>query len=183
MTTYDIEMDLRPNLTANERFVWVGKPKTGIMLRSSDAFLIPFSIFWAGFAIFWEATALGTGAPFFFKLSGLPFVCVGLYITIGRFFIDAKKRGNTLYGITNDRIIIKSGIFSQEVKSLNIRSISDISFNQKKDNSGTIMLGPTDARLNMMQGIDWPGVKQQNSLEFIDDVKTVYDKIIALQRP
>lgn len=182
MTTYDIEMDLKSNLTANEKLVWVGKPKTGILLRPSDTFLIPFSIFWAGFAIFWEAAVVGGGAPFLFKLWGIPFVFVGLYITIGRFFVDAKKRGNTVYGITNDRIIIKSGIFSQEIKSLNIRSISDITFNQKNDNSGTIMLGPTDARSNMMQGMAWPGVKQPNSLEFIEDVKSVYDKIIALQR-
>jgi len=109
-------------------------------------------------------------------------VLVGLYITVGRFFIDAKKRANTVYGITSDRIIIKTGIFSKEIKSLYIKTLSDITINQKADNSGTITLGPTDSRYAMMQGMEWPGVKQPPRLEFIEEVKGVYDKIIDLQR-
>lgn len=182
MLDYDIENELRPNLSANEKLVWVGKPKTGILLRKSDAFLIPFSLFWAGFAIFWEAGVSISGAPFFFKLWGIPFVLMGLYITVGRFFVDARKRKNTVYGLTKDRIIIKSGIFNKEVKSLNIRTISDITFSQKADNSGTINLGPVDPRFGMMQGMNWPGVKMANSLDMIENVQNVYDKIIELQR-
>ena len=182
MTNYEIENELRNTLSSDEKLIWTGKPKTGIIFRSSDALLIPFSLLWGGFALFWETSVITTGAPFFFKLWGIPFVLVGLYITIGRFFVDAKKRANTIYGITHDRIIIKSGIFSQDIKSLNIRTLSDITINQKADNSGTITLGPTDFRYSMMQGIEWPGNKQAPRLEFIDDVKNVYDKIIALQR-
>jgi hypothetical protein len=123
-----------------------------------------------------------TGAPFFFKLWGIPFVLVGLYMTIGRFFMDARKRANTAYGITSERIIIKSGIVNSEIKSLHIRTLSDITLTQKTDNTGTISLGPTDFRYAMMQGMEWPGVKQPPRLELIPDVKTVYDMIIDLQR-
>ena len=144
MINYEIENELRPDLSSDEKLIWTGKPKTGIVFRSSDVFLIPFSLFWAGFAVFWETSVLATDAPFFFKLWGIPFVLVGLYITVGRFFLDAKKRANTIYGITNDRIIIKTGLFSREIKSLNIRTLSDITINQKADNSGTITLGPSD---------------------------------------
>jgi len=182
MTNYEIENELKPNLSTDEKIIWAGKPKTGILFRTSDAFLIPFSLLWAGFAVFWETSVLTTDAPFFFKLWGIPFVLMGLYVTIGRFFIDAKKRANTAYGITSDRIIIKTGIFSSEIKSLNIRTLTDITINQKSDNSGTITLGPTDFRNAMMQGIEWPGVKQPACLEFIEDVKNVYDQIINLQR-
>lgn len=182
MTNYDIENELRPNLSLDEKLIWTGKPKTGIIFRSSDFFLIPFSLLWGGFAIFWESTVIMTDAPFFFKLWGIPFVLVGLYITIGRFFIDAKKRANTIYGITSDRIIIKSGIFEKDIKSLNIRTLSDVTINQKTDNTGTITLGPTDSRSSMMQGIEWPGVKQTPRLEFVENVKSVYDKILELQR-
>ena len=182
MTNYDIENELRPNLSSGEKLIWTGKPKTGIMLRSSDAFLIPFSLLWGGFAVFWESSALESDAPFFFKLWGIPFVLAGIYIIIGRFFIDAKKRANTIYGITTDRIVIKSGVFSTEIKSLNIKTLSDITINQKSDNSGTITLGPSDVRYSMMQGMEWPGAKQPPRLEFIEDVKSVYDKIIDLQR-
>ena len=182
MTNYDIENELRTNLSSGEKLIWTGKPRTGILLRSSDAFLIPFSLLWGGFAVFWESSVMATDAPFFFKLFGIPFVLVGFYIVIGRFFIDAKKRANTIYGITTDRIIIKSGVFSTDIKSLNIKTLSDITINQKNDNSGTITLGPTDSRYSMMQGMDWPGTKQPPRLELIEDVKSVYDKIIDLQR-
>ena len=182
MTNFDLEEELRPNLSSGEKLIWTGKPKTGIVFRSSDVFMIPFSLLWGGFALFWETGVIATGAPFFFKLWGIPFVLVGIYITVGRFFVDAKKRANTIYGITSDRIIIKSGIFSREIKSLNIRTLSDITISQKADNSGTITLGPTDIRYSMMQGMEWPGAKQSPRLEFIEDVKTVYDKIIDLQR-
>jgi hypothetical protein len=182
MINYDIENELRPHLSSDEKLIWTGKPKTGIMFRSSDAYLIPFSLLWCGFAIFWEASVIVTDAPFFFKLWGIPFVLIGLYTTVGRFFLDAKKRSNTIYGITNDRIMIKTGIFSREIKSLNIRTLSDITIHQKTNNSGTITLGPTDFRYTMMQGMEWPGAKQPPRLEFIEDVKSVYDKIIDLQR-
>jgi hypothetical protein len=96
MIDYDIINELRPNVSSDEKLIWTGKPKTGIILRSSDAFLIPFSLLWGGFAIFWESSVVATGARFFFKLWGIPFVLVGLYITVGRFFVDAKKRANTV---------------------------------------------------------------------------------------
>jgi Bacterial PH domain len=182
MTNYEIENELKPNLSTDEKLIWAGKPKTGILFRTSDAFLIPFSLLWAGFAVFWETSVITTNAPFFFKLWGIPFVLMGLYITIGRFFIDAKKRANTIYGITSDRIIIKTGIFHREIKSLNIKTLTDITINQKSDNSGTITLGPTDFRNTMMQGIEWPGAKRPACLELIEDVKNVYDQIINLQR-
>jgi len=182
MTNYEIENELRSNLSSGEKLIWTGKPKSEIMFRSSDAFLIPFSLLWFGFAIFWETSVIQTEAPFFFKLWGIPFLLAGLYITVGRFFIDAKKRANTIYGITQDRIIIKSGIFSSEITSVNIRTLTDLTISQKGDNSGTITLGPTDIRYSMMQGMEWPGIKQPLRLEFIEDVKSVYDKIIDLQR-
>lgn len=182
MLDLDIENELKPNLAADEKLLWVGKLKTGILLRKSDAFLIPFSILWAGFALSWESGVLISGAPFFFKLWGIPFVFVGLYMVIGRFFIDAKKRANTVYGLTKERILIKSGVFNKEIKSINLRTISDITFSQKADNSGTINLGPTDPRYSMMQGMDWPGIKPANCLDMIEDVQNVYDKIIKLQR-
>ncbi|MEO6720586.1 MAG: PH domain-containing protein [Ferruginibacter sp.] len=182
MTNFELEEELRPNLSSGEKLIWTAKPKTGVVFRSSDAFMIPFSLLWGGFALFWETSVITTDAPFFFKLWGIPFVLVGLYMIIGRFFVDAKKRANTIYGLTSDRIIIKSGIFSRDIKSLNIRTLSDITINQKADNSGTITLGPTDIRYSMMQGMEWPGAKQAPRLEFIEDVKSVYDKIIEMQR-
>jgi hypothetical protein len=182
MTNYDIENELRQNLNSNEKFIWTGKPKSGIVFRGSDIFFIPFSFLWFGMALFMTIGAFVSGAPLAFAFPSSLFVLVGLYISIGRFLVDAKKRAKTVYGITPERIIIKSGIFRTEVKSLYIRTLSNISLIQKSDNSGTITFGQTDFRHSFMSGMEWPGVNQPPILEFIENVKNIYDKIIELQR-
>jgi hypothetical protein len=179
---YAIEAELTPALGAGEKLLWAGKPKTGLVFRNSDFFLIPFSLLWGGFAFFWEISVVGSGAPAFFSLFGLPFVIIGLYITIGRFFVDANRRAHTLYGVTQDRVIIKSGFVSNNITSVNIKTLQGLTFSQKADGSGTIMLGSTDSRYAIMQQMDWPGVKQAPKLEMIEGVKAVYDQIVELQR-
>src|SRR5262245_42873595 len=90
-------------LSAGEKLVWSGRPRTGLRLSGADAFLIPFSLVWCGFAVFWEKNALRIGAPDFFRLFGLMFVVVGLYFVFGRFIADAIRRGKTFYGLTPRR--------------------------------------------------------------------------------
>ena len=179
---FEIETELRPALGYNENLIWTGKPKTGIIFRTADIYLIPFSLIWFGFAIFWEYNVVRAGfTPF--ALFGLPFIAVGLYISIGRFYIDAWRRKRTIYGITDNRVIIKSGLFVKEIKSLNIRTMSDLSFKEKKDGSGTINFGPIDFRYSFFNGIGyWPGIKPTPSFEFIDEVRTVYNILIDQQR-
>ncbi len=87
--------EIERELSLCERLVWTGQPAKGIRLRASDAFMIPFSLLWCGFAIFWETTAINNGAPVFFRLWGMPFILVGLYIVFGRFFADAMARERT----------------------------------------------------------------------------------------
>ena len=86
------QFDLQGYLGPGEKLLWSGQPEAGLKLRGSDAIVIPFSLMWAGFALFWEYSVLGTNAPLFFKLWGIPFVLVGLYMVVGRFFVDAWMR-------------------------------------------------------------------------------------------
>ena len=97
-------------LNSGERLVWSGRPRGGIRFREADIFVIPFSLVWCGFAIFWEImasrpVAAGRGGPwnvaFAFPLFGVPFVLIGLYFVFGRFITDARKRAKTYYGITD----------------------------------------------------------------------------------
>ena len=76
---------------------------------SADAFLVPFSLMWGGFALFWEASVLVAGGPLFFALWGIPFVAMGLYFIFGRFVYKRRKKLRTAYGVTNDRAIVAVG--------------------------------------------------------------------------
>jgi len=184
------ELIIKNELSENEQLIWAGQPKQGIVFRSSDIFMIPFSIMWGGFAIFWEITALLTtskakDAPFFFDiifpLFGLPFVIIGLYLIFGRFIVDAKRREKTYYGLTDKRIIIISGIFSQKVKSMNLRTLTDLSLSEKTNGTGTITFGPTNPMSWWFGGLHWPGMSQPLSYEMINEVKNVYEKIREAQ--
>ncbi len=175
---FEIENELRPNLSSGERLLWTGRPKTGILLRPGDRYMIPFSLFWASFAFFWEFMAIKMGAPFFFMLFGIPFILIGIYMVAGRFLVDARIRKNIRYGITPNHIIIQSGLSGKHVRSINIRTLDDISFTEKPDGSGTILLGSEEPANTPGRNISRKNVP---SLEFIPDVKRVYNIIIKQQ--
>jgi hypothetical protein len=174
--------ELQEYLDLNERLNWTGQPRKGVVFRKADIFLIPFSILWCGFAIFWFTTALTAGAPFFFAMFGIPFVIIGLIFVFGRFIIDAKQREKTFYGITDNRIIIKTGVFRTTIKSINIKTISDIEYEEKEDGSGTINIGPKNPMMMWGYGMNWGfGMKPAPSIDLIPEVRKVYNKIIEIQ--
>jgi hypothetical protein len=178
-----ITTDLEQELGANETLLWQGEPKQGLMLRPSDALFIPFSLLWAGFAVFWETGVLTSGAPFFFILWGIPFLFVGAYITVGRFFVDAMVRAKTRYGVTNERILIVAGLFSRTVKSMPLHSFGEVTLQQHASGRGTITFGPSLPFATWYRGFAWPGMDRRLSpaFEHIDDAKHVYDLIRQTQ--
>jgi hypothetical protein len=111
----EIEEAFRPYLRARERVVWAGLPQQGVRFGPQDTLLIPFSMLWGGFAIFWEATAFRTGAPGFFDLWGIPFVAIGLYMIFGRFLVDAWVRARTVYAITDQRALVLRRVLGERL--------------------------------------------------------------------
>src|SRR5262245_33044685 len=179
------EATLSQHLDPGERLLWSGQPRRGIQLRGQDAYLIPCSLMWGGFAIFWEYMALtqASKAPgpigIIFPLFGLPFVGIGLYLIIGRFFADARNRARTFYGVTNERIIIISGLFTRQTKSLQLRTLTDVSLTQRNDGSGTITFGPTHFMNSFVPSGAWPGTGRYAppAFDLIERAREVYDII------
>jgi hypothetical protein len=105
------EQQLQPYVRSGERLLWSGRPDPDVHFTGRDAFLIPFSLMWGGFAIFWEAAAIaGTkGGSRFFILWGIPFVAIGLYMIFGRFIVKARRKRTTAYGLTDQRALVAVG--------------------------------------------------------------------------
>jgi hypothetical protein len=138
---YDAQQTILPQISHGERILWAGKPRQGIFLQPYDLFLIPFSLFWGGFAIFWTYTAWSHGAPWFFVLFGTPFVAIGLFLMVGRFFADARYRARTFYAVTNQRIIFLIGGKNQKITSLALPNLGEMTFTQNQAGRGTILFG------------------------------------------
>ena len=179
-----IPEELRPELAAGEQIIWSGKPRQGLTLRGSDVFAMPFSLFSAGFSVFWMHSAASSGAPLPFVLFGVPFVLVGLYLVLGRFFVEAKQRTETFYAVTPHRVIIRSGIFSKSVKSLPLKTLQDLSLSERPDGTGTITFGAQHPMASMFGGMPgWPGMDQHLGPRFdlIPQARSVYESIRKAQ--
>lgn len=178
------ELEISRHLESEELLIWSGRPKQGIILRGSDAFMIPFSIFWSGFAVFWVAGVFTQGASLFWVLFGGLFVLIGLHFMVGRFFLDSRVRANTFYGLTNRRVIILSGILSRSITSLPLRTLHDLSLRERADGRGTILFGRSHPHVGWYAGMQWPGMSayETQSFELIEHSKRVHDQILDAQR-
>jgi hypothetical protein len=172
--------DLAERLLAGERLVWSGRPAQGLLLTSRDALLIPISLLWGGFAVFWESTVLAqSNAPDFFVLWGIPFVLIGLYLIAGRFLLDAWIRGGMLYAVTNKRILIsRSGPFGK-FTALSLDRLPDASISESAGGRGTIRFGEPAPMWGGRNGISsWtPSLDPTPQFIAIENARNVFDQI------
>ena len=179
----DVSRDIARELASAEKVLWAGQPRQGIVLRPADVFLIPFSLLWGGFAIFWEVMVIAMGAPFFFPLFGAVFVVVGLYIMVGRFFLEAR-RTRIAYALTSERVVIVSGLIGRTVKSIDLRTLGEMSLSERRNGSGTIAFG-SPSPFDWFGGMavwPWMAVRHASRFELIPNVRAVYEAIRTAQR-
>ena len=181
----DADSEIRRELMRGEELLWAGQARQGVVFHTFDFFLIPFSVVWCSFAVFWMVMAAATGAPRVFVLSGIPFVISGLFFVFGRFWVDARARANIFYGVTTDRVLIVSGVFRRQVKSLNIPTISDITLIESASGGGVITFGPSIPWFGWSHNIAWPAMSQFGPPSFYlaTRAREVYSTINELRSP
>ena len=124
---FDDGSAVRAQLGPDETLLWSGRPALGVRLQAADFIMIPFSLMWGGFAFFWEFEVVHSGhAPIFFMLWGIPFVLIGIYLIIGRFFWDAYQRGNTYYAVTSQRLLFVRQGLGGKTTSLPLRAVAAV---------------------------------------------------------
>jgi hypothetical protein len=169
---------VRSHLLPGERIQWSGQPGQGLLFMPSDIALVPFSLLWGGFAIFWETTVFRTGGPSFFLLFGAAFVAVGLYMIAGRFLVDAWLRGGMQYAVTDSRILIARSAPFKQLKSVSLSNLPEAELKERSDGRGTIRFGaamPMWSRRNM--GGWTPALDPMPQFLVIENAQQVFDLI------
>jgi hypothetical protein len=180
------EDELRSYLDPGEKLLWAGRPIQGVVFTPPDWYLIPFSVVWLGVALIISLANLKkTPEPMGAAVSVL-FVGIGIYWLIGRFFVDSFYRARLVYGVTDRRAIIASGVFRGSVQSIDLSSLSGLKLEERGDGTGTISFGDQPGHSNY-SWYAWsgPGLQASAGSQFfrVADVKKVYGIVReAMQR-
>lgn len=122
-------------LLPGEAILWKGRPEKGNIITRRETILLPFSIMVCGFALFWEYMALQTGQPFII-FWGLPIVCIGFYMLIGRYIQSAHLRNKTFYVVTSKKLIIKKG---RKISIYDSKDLPPMEIEVHKNGNGTLL--------------------------------------------
>lgn len=136
MTNLDNYNFCKPYISDSEFILWEGAPEKGLTFTSRDLVMIPFSLFWLAFALFWEFSAIRSTGSLFMVIWGLPFVGIGIYLLFGRFLQTIYLRNKTCYIITNKKLIIRTG---SKVKIYRSADLPPMNIQHHRDGTGTIL--------------------------------------------
>ncbi len=171
-------------LQAGEHLLWSGMPRQGLRFRRGDISLVPFSLFWcaAVFSGVYKNIILHK-EPSASLIFLLPFAAIGIHLLVGRFFVDAYQRSRTYYGVTDQRVLILSGIWTREVKTVSLKTLNEIALSERSDGSGDILFGAMSPSYLRWRGESY-GIDKRMipSFDLIDNVRQVYDLIQQTQR-
>jgi hypothetical protein len=162
-----------------EHVVWSGQPRQGLVFTGRDLFLVPFSLMWGGFAVFWEVSVLKIPAPAVFWLWGIPFVVIGLYLIAGRFIVDAWLRRRTRYVLTNRRILITRSAPFGSTTSLFLDRLPEVQLRERANGRGTLRFGPSTSYWgrDAAFGLWSPALDPTPQFIGIENARDVFDQI------
>ena len=174
--------DLRAELLPNERVLWTGQPETSVLFTPMDIFLVPFSLFWAGFMVSFAVAAATHG----FDPSAVPviilFLFFGFYFVIGRFVYKNYRKRRTTYVVTDRRVIslVKTwrGVNSQAAF---INTIPTIAKSMRKSGIGTLRFGNAGWLSTMYAntGMEWMNFFGGTEVPTFYDIKDA-DRVLEL---
>jgi hypothetical protein len=179
-----------PWLDPGEKVLWEGAPGGGLRWRRSDWLMVPFSLLWCGFAVFWTVMAASEGAPAPMVAFGAGFVCIGLYLVVGRFFWDAYKRGLTRYALTDRRALIATRHAGRRLRSWPIGADTAIDVETGPTTSiyfATERVGGGDVEYAEDEYVSWRGRRRRArhrrvGFEFLADGPAVLSLIRGAQQ-
>jgi hypothetical protein len=170
-------------LEPGERVLWSGAPRKGLAFRSADFLQVPISLIIV-YVLAKQFRYMSFAGPVDVAIATVITLAV-FYVTVGRFFFDAYRRGKTAYALTSERMLIRESVLSNFVKSFPLNTITDTYLFDLPGGFGNIRIarrylpvGWQDSRLSATRG-------HPNGFAMIPDASHVYDLLEAarLTRP
>lgn len=164
-----------PALAAGEAILWRGKPKKSAFIASRSLTLMPIAVVWLILDLGFISNMFGVGGMNFFLIPFFALHLMPVWIWLGSTLTAGKRWKNTMYYVTNRRIIIQSGFLAVNEKSLFYKDMGNaqlhIGLMDKLCGTGSIVLdnGYYDYRRRR----NYPG----NRLEHLEDAQSAYNRI------
>lgn len=183
-------------LSPGEKVLWSGQPPRKLLVfRASDLFMLPFALFWTGFAIVWELGALASVAwsgesfqafSLCFPLFGVPFVLIGFYMLFGRFIMDIFTRRGTYYALTDRRVLVLTALRDRKVVSMSLHKIDQVDIVIHRDGRGTLTFrGESGQDMSSRRAYYAAGTVMAYGggpmFDHIEHPKRVYDMVLEAQ--
>jgi hypothetical protein len=150
MNPGDVQLSAQSELQGGESLLWSGPASPGRSALSALPASL-FGILFGGFAYFWMSTAyrgthnlanhhnaLASGFSVF-PLFGLPFLLVGLGMTLAPLGVYLKGRSG-VYAVTNRRVMLISGTTTRSVKSIIPTDIAEVDHRERPDGTGDVLI-------------------------------------------
>lgn len=164
-----------PALAAGEAILWRGKPKKSAFIAGRSLTLMPFAVIWLVLDLGLISNVFGGGDMLWFMIPFFALHLMPVWIWLGSTLTAGKRWKNTMYYVTNRRIIIQSGFLAVNERSLFYKDMANaqlhIGFVDKIFGTGSIVLdnGYYDYRRRK----NYPG----NKLEHLEDAQNAYNRI------
>jgi hypothetical protein len=164
-----------PALAAGEAILWRGKPKRGAFIASRSLTVLPIAVIWLIFDLTFIANAFGGGGMLLFMIPFFALHLMPVWIWLGSTLTAGKRWCNTMYYVTNRRIIIQGGFLAVNEKSVFYKDIRNaqlyIGLIDKISGTGSIVLD--DGYYDYRRHRNHPGTK----LEHLEDPQSAYSRI------
>ncbi len=189
----DVGRLLDDKLKDGEELLWTGSPETFVLITSADILLVPVSI-WIGAYIIHTGLSIiqrsvasdySLGQVIVGVIGGLPFIVMGLYLTLGRFIYKNWHKRHTVYAVTNTRVLSISDLGRIIVRDQPIDEIPDLRKSSGRGGLGTITFGKSpfaaswcgNTGMNCLAGFDKADLIAFHDIKGADEV---YSLVYAL---
>lgn len=118
-----------------------------------------FGLLFMSICAYWQFLGLDMAeeyALFWLAWLPVPFLLMGLYLTVGHLLQARLEWTHVCYVITDRRLIVQRGLLSRRIDSLKLQELTYFSLHRQGDQLGTVHVYKGEERLMLLHCIEYP---------------------------